>query len=248
MLTDVSRSCHIMQSPLLKRVLGSSLYTRYCVLPELHRRFRGMSVTDAFREIYASKMWGSSGESFCSGDGSRGLAAEAYAGLIRDVIRKEGVGVVADLGCGDFQIGSRLLQENPIEYIGVDVVPELVQHLNARFRNERVRFECRDMGCGPLPKADLCLVRQVLQHLSNAQIARVLANVVAQYPVVIISEHVPRVPKKINRDKPQGPDVRAYFGSGVFVDQPPFCYKVERVWDTPLEEDAVLRTALIRNP
>src|SRR5262249_41309949 len=72
--------------------------------------------------------------------------------------------------------------------------------------------------------ADLCLVRQVLQHLSNHQIGAVLRKL-QQYPLVMITEHYPApdaaaiVP---NKDKAAGADTRITDGSAVFLDRPPF--------------------------
>jgi len=55
------------------------------------------------------------------------------------------------------------------------------------------------MNCS-LPAADLYLVRQVLQHLSNEEIAKVIANL-GNARRVLISEHLPAHPKSFNRDK-----------------------------------------------
>jgi hypothetical protein len=96
------------------------------------------------------------------------------------------------------------------------------------------------------PDGDLCLIRQVLQHLSNSEIEQVLNNV-KKYPYVIITEHVPVFPEQANLDKPHGPDIRIYQRSGVFPDEPPFSLKLEKLLDVPIGHDEVIRTVLVRN-
>jgi len=96
-----------------------------------------------------------------------------------------------------------------------------------------------------LPAAGLCLIRQVLQHLNNEEIARTLANL-KNFTWVLISEHVPVHPKSINRDKPHGPDVRVRYGSGVYVEQPPFSMPAAELWNFPLKKNSMLRTVLFR--
>lgn len=83
-------------------------------------------------------------------------------------------------------------------------------------QDPRASFKCADITKDPLPAADLCLVRQVLQHLSNGEIINVLANL-RNFSQILISEDVPVQPKSFNRDKPHGPDVRTYYGSGVYL-------------------------------
>jgi len=96
-----------------------------------------------------------------------------------------------------------------------------------------------------LPDADLCLIRQVLQHLSNAEIHAVLENI-SHYKYALISEHVPKSPKSFNRDKPHGPDVRAYFGSGIYLERKPFSRDITVAWEDELDQDSLLRTVLMQ--
>jgi hypothetical protein len=95
-----------------------------------------------------------------------------------------------------------------------------------------------------LPDGDLFLLRQVLQHLDNERIGRVLERLLG--PHVLVTEHVPSRPgARANRDKPMGPDIRLYAGSGVFPELPPFNRPVQTLLSLPCPfhgHDAVLRT------
>jgi SAM-dependent methyltransferase len=178
-----------------------------------------------FTEVYSEKQWGSGAEEFDSGAGSGSdEIVDPYIAAIAAIGSREGFESLTfvDLGCGDFRVGRRLV---PLcrAYVGVDVVPAVVDRNTRMFGSEAVRFEHRDIVADPLPDGDVCFVRQVFQHLSNAQIAQVLPKL-NRYRLVFVTEHQPspghlRAP---NLDKVVGPDIRLYDGSGVYLDQPPF--------------------------
>lgn len=221
-----------------------SVYLHCCVLPKIRRTYRQLSVKEAFRNIYKTKAWGNDGTPFFSGGGSRGQAMEQYCAFVIDFIRDHRVRSIVDLGCGDFAVGKRIVESSGILYTGVDVVPELIEHHKQTIKHPNVNFQCADITWEPVPKADLCLIRQVFQHLSNHEIEKVLSNL-PRLSWILISEDVPVRPKLFNRDKLHGPDVRSYYGSGVYVELPPFCRKVVRRWEIPLAYDSVLRTVLL---
>lgn len=226
------------------RSVMRSVYLRCWVLPRTHRTYNTLSVAETFRNIYRTKAWGDNGERFCSGAGSRGPASERYCAFVIKFIRDHRVRSVVDLGCGDFAVGRQIVEASGVLYTGIDVVPELIEHHKSTGHDPRVSFQCADITKDLLPSADLCLVRQVLQHLSNEEIAEVLDNL-GNFPKILISEDVPVRPKSFNRDKPHGPDVRAYYGSGVYIDQPPFARSVAETWGIPLSSKSVLRTSLL---
>jgi hypothetical protein len=221
-----------------------SVYTRFWVLPRIHRTYEKLSLAETFQRIYRTKAWVGNGESFSSGSGSRGNAADVYCRFVCSFIEKNQIRSMVDLGCGDFAVGRRLVDRTGITYTGVDIVPELIEHHKSTVRQALVNFACIDITTDRPPDAELCLVRQVLQHLSNREIAKVLANL-NKYRFTLISEDVPIRPKMFNRDKPHGPDVRAYYRSGVYVDKPPFSMRISEQWEVPLGAKSLLRTVLV---
>jgi len=221
-------------------------YLRLWALPRLHRSYRALSIAETFQQIYRTNAWGRSAEPFCSGSGSYGEASEQYCEFVTKFVRAHQVQSIVDLGCGDFVVGKRIVEGSSIRYTGIDVVPELINHHKGSIRDPRVSFQCANNATDRLPSADLYLVRQVLQHLSNKEIVKVLDNLKG-LPRILISEDVPVHPKSFNRDKPHGPDVRSYWGSGVYVDKIPFSADVARLWELPLTSTSILRTALIDN-
>jgi SAM-dependent methyltransferase len=180
------------------------------------------SPAEIFGDIYRDNKWGGAQGTFNSGSGSTRTHADVYAGAVRKFVRENGIRRIVDLGCGDFTVGSRLLEPG-VEYVGVDIVPELIEHNERRYGSASVGFVCRDIIGDALPDGDLCLVRQVLQHLSNDQIAGVLRNV-SRYRYTLVTEHYPAlgVTVRPNVDKPCGEDIRVYDSSAVYLDAPPF--------------------------
>ena len=223
------------------------LYMRRWVCPRLHRRYSGMSVGDVFSEIYAQDQWGGNKDSeFRSGTGSLDIHTERYCEFINSFIRNHKVRTVVDVGCGDFLVGRKIARPE-ISYIGLDVVENLIAHNERTFAADHIRFQHGDLTSGSLPDADLCLIRQVLQHLSNKEILLALENC-AKYRYVIVTEHVPSGRRvKSNLDKPHGPDVRLYWNSGIFLDQSPFFQKVQQLLDIPANSWSVFRTSLIEH-
>jgi len=196
------------------------------------RRNAGQDPEYVFSNIYREGKWGTSlakkrkeGAPYFSGTGS---SSETIVGPYVDAIRTQLQGYwsnkprYVDLGCGDFTVGRHFLAQCS-EYVGVDVVPDLIDHLRATVQHDHVRFLCLDITSQDLPEGDVCLLRQVLQHLSNAQILKIIPKLY-KYQRVYVTEHYPADTKEIvpNRDKIHGADIRLYDNSGVYLDLPPF--------------------------
>ncbi len=131
------------------------------------------SVQNAFRLIYQQRLWGSDlynqNTPFCSGCGSNLADHLDYIEYVAAYIDSHGYNHIVDLGCGDFTIGQQLIKPG-MRYSGVDVVPELIQHNDQTHGGENISFSCANLLQDPLPEGDVYLLRQVLQHLANAEI------------------------------------------------------------------------------
>lgn len=188
-------------------------------------RNRGRSSEAVFTDIYAKNAWGGAKGEFFSGRGSvdEDLVAP-YISLVSDTVSRDGLAgsTFVDLGCGDFRIGHRLLPFCS-RYTGVDVVRPLVDRNQEQYGCDTVRFVALDIVADALPVGEVCLVRQVFQHLSNQDICSVLLKL-QKFKLVIITEHYPTgteapVP---NLDKVRGGDTRVLDNSGVYLSVPPF--------------------------
>ncbi|PKQ09496.1 MAG: class I SAM-dependent methyltransferase [Alphaproteobacteria bacterium HGW-Alphaproteobacteria-12] len=193
----------------------------------VRRAFRGLTPGEVFTKIYKEGRWGRpdvSGRAFCSGSGSRDPVvvdsyADAVAGFLQSLDDRPDA---VDLGCGDFSVGSRI-RPYCKRYVACDIVEPLIVWHREQAANPDVEFRVVDAIKDDLPEGDVVFVRQMFQHLSNAQIAEALARIAARYRYLVLTEHLPAEPDFIpNLDKPAGPDVRLRFRSGVVLTKPPF--------------------------
>jgi hypothetical protein len=133
--------------------------------------------------------------------------------------------VLCDLGCGDFNIGKELVKYSK-KYIAIDIVPELIVHNKKTFKAENLEFHSLDIAEDELPAADCVILRQVLQHLSNAEIKSVVEKLY-DYKYVILTEHLPEENFEANKNIISGQGIRLKKQSGVNLLAPPFNFKVE---------------------
>jgi hypothetical protein len=135
--------------------------------------FDGLSLKDRFAKIYAKNLWGSP-ESL-SGLGSEIDATSQLRSELPKMLRNLKVQRLLDVPCGDFTWMSRLSLKLE-EYIGGDIVQEIVEGNSSRFENPYRRFVELDLTQDTLPEVELILCRDCLVHLSFGNIFRALAN------------------------------------------------------------------------
>src|SRR4029079_4555282 len=94
---------------------------------------------------------------------------------------------VVEIGCGDFAVASTYVNQCQ-SYIGVDVVKRLAERNAERFGSSTVKFLWLDASKSRLPKSDLCIIRQVLQHLRNRDIKAIFRNISSNH--ILVTEHL----------------------------------------------------------
>lgn len=207
----------VMPSP-LHRIARKYLSQRW------DAKHEGRPVEEIFSAIYRERKWGAKSDSdFSSGSGSRiQSVVSSYVNAVRGILESLPCPPsVVDLGCGDFNVGKQL---RPYcgRYIACDVVPALIQRNKDQFVDMQVDFRCIDIIEDDLPEGDIVFLRQVLQHLNNAQILRVVHKLY-RYKFLVLTEHVPTNSDFVpNRDKATGDGIRLPQGSGVVLTEPPF--------------------------
>src|SRR5512134_968746 len=182
------------------------------------------SPSNVFSEIYERRIWGGdAGRDFDSGAGSHDPAVvAAYIDALTRLA--SGIGQTldaADLGCGDFNVGSQVRHLFGA-YAACDVVPSLIERNRTVYAALRVDFRCLDIVADDLPPGDIAFVRQVLQHLSNDSIQRFVGKLY-RYKFLVLTEHVPARPDfPPNVDQTTGAGTRLQSGSGVVLTAAPF--------------------------
>ncbi|MDX1602894.1 MAG: class I SAM-dependent methyltransferase [Salinimicrobium sediminis] len=182
---------------------------------------------DAMAQIYKNNLWGGNKIEFYSGLGSHHPETvdeyiRVVSGFLKDL---EIPPVVCDLGCGDFNIGKGLVKYT-LRYTAVDIVPELIEHNKKQFQADHLEFHVLDIATDDLPKGDCAILRQVLQHLSNEEIKRVVEKLY-DFKYVILTEHLPEGNFEPNKDIISGQGIRLKKQSGVDLLSSPFNLKIK---------------------
>jgi SAM-dependent methyltransferase len=126
-----------------------------------------------FERIYRTSQWQSRSR---SGPGSLPELNVSYLQLLPTILVEHNIKSVVDIGCGDWTLYQSAFDwySSGVNYVGIDVVPELVDQLNKLHRRDNVEFRCGDVFGADLPEADLYILKDVLQHWPNDRIARFL--------------------------------------------------------------------------
>lgn len=83
-----------------------------------------------------------------------------------------------DIPCGDFN-WMRNVNLNGINYVGADIVADLVVANQKSNNSELISFELLNLVEDALPKVDLILSRDCLVHFSYDDIRKALANIIS---------------------------------------------------------------------
>ncbi len=176
----------------------------------------------AMEQIYEKHLWGGSESKFYSGEGSHlDELVQPYIKVVKEFLTSfEQPITVCDLGCGDFNVGKKLVKYTK-NYIGVDIVERLIEYNKEKYKAENLEFQCLDIAADDLPVADCVMIRQVLQHLSNQEVQNILQKLSA-YQYVIVTEHIPEGEFVPNIDIISGQGIRLKKRSGINLLKSPF--------------------------
>lgn len=202
------------------------------------------------RQIYEEGFWGGKELDFYSGDGShKPEIVDPYVTVLKKFFQTfEHPISVCDLGCGDFNVGRQLLDYTQ-KYIAIDIVDTLITRNKRLFLLKNLHFQCLDIAKDTLPKANVAIVRQVLQHLSNAEILEIIPRL-KQYQFILITEHLPLAAFESNLDIITSQGNRLKVNSGVVLTDAPFYLspiKQEVLLDLKKDAKSCIKTTLYQN-
>lgn len=182
---------------------------------------------DAMEQVYEKKLWGDNKADFYSGVGShRPEIVNPYIAVLTSFLTSfKNPLVVCDLGCGDFNVGKELVKHTK-KYVAVDIVADLIAHNRKEFKAENLEFHCLNIAVDDLPSGDCAVLRQVLQHLSNAEVQSIVRKL-TDFKYVILTEHIPEGEFVPNKEIISGQGIRLKKESGLDVLEPPFNFKVK---------------------
>jgi len=126
-----------------------------------------------FSRIYEQNVWANA-ESV-SGPGSTIARAADFIDDLVALLKHLDTRVLLDAACGDFNWAGPLADAVE-QYIGVDVVSDLIVRNQRASAGRGRRFMRADLTADPLPPADVILCRDCLVHFSFQDIVRALHN------------------------------------------------------------------------
>jgi len=131
--------------------------------------FADLNLAQRFQRIYDTNLWGAAAS--ISGLGSEMDATAALRAELPRLLEKLEVTSLLD--------APWINAANPgVRTIGVDIVPSLIERLQARVAAGEIKgeYHLADITRDPLPRCDAILCRDALVHLSFANIERAVAN------------------------------------------------------------------------
>ncbi len=182
---------------------------------------------DAMEQVYEKKLWGGNTSVFYSGEGSHlPEIVTPYIDVVSGFLQSlEKPITVCDLGCGDFNIGNELVKYSK-KYIAIDIVEKLIEHNKNMFKADHLEFHCLDIATADLPKGDCAIIRQVLQHLSNAEVQNIIDKLI-DFKYVLLTEHLPEGNFIPNIDIISGQGIRLKKQSGINLTEAPFHFNAK---------------------
>ena len=126
-------------------------------------QIRMSSMEKIFSDVYLNNSWGN--QESVSGRGSSLARTSVIRNELPALLESVGAKSLLDASCGDFN-WMQHVDLRGIEYLGADVVPELIARNRQRYASQGRNFVVLDITRDELPKADVILCRDCFIHLS----------------------------------------------------------------------------------
>lgn len=151
--------------------------------------FKQRTTKERFTMIYHEKLW--KGSESVSGYGSGFEYTKNLRKTIVDIVNNFKIVSILDLACGDFNWMRYVLDKTPSSYLGVDIVDSLIQINRVKYETDKVKFATLDIVNDDIPSANLVICRDVLFHLPNEDILRIINKVVESSSIyLLITNHI----------------------------------------------------------
>lgn len=136
-------------------------------------RSRLFSNQEIFTKIYTKNTW--KGESR-SGPGSDLDQTETIRMELPKLFKELEISTLLDIPCGDFN-WLKKVNLDFLSYTGSDIVKDIIDHNNVKYSKKNREFVQLNILEDELPKVDMILCRDLLQHLPNKDIFKAMDNI-----------------------------------------------------------------------
>jgi len=137
-----------------------------------------------FTNTYYSSGFG--GQESVSGPGSSLLQTQEIRKQIPKLIKELNAASFFDAPCGDFN-WMKEVELGDVKYIGVDIVPEIIEMNKAKYRRNNIDFMVLDIVKDDLPCVDVIFCRDCFVHLTFKEIFRSLKKIRASNSIYLLT-------------------------------------------------------------
>lgn len=137
-------------------------------------QLRSKDKEKVFTAIYKANKWG--GDDSVSGPGSDTSQTRGISKKLPDLLHELNIKKILDIPCGDFHWMIDVDLRN-VEYIGADVVKDLIINNTDRYTKEHIHFQHLNLMQDKLPDVELIFCRDCLVHFSYADAFLALKNI-----------------------------------------------------------------------
>ncbi|MDC0413299.1 hypothetical protein OAM44_03360, partial [Pelagibacteraceae bacterium] len=116
------------------------------------------------------------------------------------ILEKFNIKKLFDAPCGDFNWIYQVLKSVEIDYLGSDIVKDLIVS-NKKYENNKIKFSKLDIRVDKLPASDLMICRDCLFHFSYKDIFLFLNNFLSSdIKYILLTSHLNTEYKFENKD------------------------------------------------
>jgi len=138
-----------------------------------------------FTSIYKSKHWVQDEDILpkdnisVSGHGSN-TNTEQFHNLSNNfnkILDQHNIKSILDIPCGDFLWMNEIIKNRKINYLGIDIVDELIEENIKKYQKDNITFKTHDITNFPFRENfDLILIRDLFIHINNSDISKIINN------------------------------------------------------------------------
>lgn len=150
-----------------------------------------------FTEIYEKNSWGNIESR--SGPGSTLTYTDNLRKELKRIFNIFKINTIFDAPCGDFNWMKELIVHSEIQYIGADIVSDLID-INENYAQDNIKFQELDITQNLFPAADLWICRDCFIHLSYKDIILSLTNFVNSDIKYILTTTHTNLDNFVNKD------------------------------------------------
>ena len=131
---------------------------------KLQSEIKNKPTSFVFNKIFKNNLWND--RKSVSGPGSNDINTANLRNKLYPFLKKHHISSMLDAPCGDFYWMQKI-ELYDIDYLGGDIVKEIIDINNSKFKTEKIKFIQIDITKDPLPEFDLIFVRDCLVHFEE---------------------------------------------------------------------------------